>query len=119
MAIILIADDSKLQKLEIAKFLQRMGHQVLEAKDGNEAVDITKTSTPDLILMDVVMPECNGFNALRKIKKDDAVKHIPVIMVSTKSEAIDKAWAERQGAAGYVTKPIDFNLLENEINKNL
>lgn len=119
MAKILIADDSKLQKLEIAKFLQKIGHEVFEAKDGNEAVIVATSSVPDLILMDVVMPECNGFNALRKIKKNEKIQHIPVIMVSTKSEEIDKAWATKQGAVGYVTKPIDFDLLESEINKNL
>lgn len=119
VAKILIADDSKLQKLEIAKFLKKLGHEVLEAKDGNEAVEIIELHTPDLVLMDVVMPECNGFSALRKVKNNAKTKHIPVIMVSTKSEDIDKIWANKQGAVGYVTKPIDFNLLENEINKNL
>lgn len=119
MAKILIADDSKLQKLEIAKFLIKLGHQVLEAKDGNEAVHIAELHLPDLVLMDVVMPECNGFSALRRIKTNDKLKHIPVIMVSTKSEDIDKIWASKQGAVGYITKPVDFNLLENEINKNL
>lgn len=119
VAKILIADDSKLQKLEIAKFLIKLGHQVLEAKDGNEAVQVVEQFMPDLVLMDVVMPECNGFSALRRIKHNEKLKHIPVIMVSTKSEDIDKIWASKQGAVGYITKPIDFNLLENEINKNL
>ncbi len=119
MAKILIADDSKLQKLEITKFLKKLGHQVLEAKDGNEAVQIVEQFLPDLVLMDVVMPDCNGFSALRRIKNNENLKHIPVIMVSTKSADIDKIWASKQGAVGYITKPIDFNLLENEINKNL
>ena len=86
VAKILIADDSKLQKLEIAKFLIKLGHQVLEAKDGNEAVQVVEQFMPDLVLMDVVMPDCNGFSALRRIKNNDKVKHIPIIMVSTKSE---------------------------------
>lgn len=119
MAKILIADDSKLQKLEIAKFLIKLGHQVLEAKDGNEAVKMAELHIPDIVLMDVVMPECNGFSALRRIKNSENLKHIPIIMVSTKSADIDKVWASKQGAVGYITKPIDFNLLENEINKNL
>ncbi|ELV07824.1 response regulator [Wohlfahrtiimonas chitiniclastica] len=119
MAKILIADDSKLQKLEIARFLKKLGHIVLEAQDGFEAIDLANVHLPDLILLDVVMPSCNGFSALRKIKSNEKTQHIPIMMVSTKSEDIDKIWASKQGAVGYITKPIDFVLLEAEINKNL
>lgn len=118
MLTILIADDSKVQKVVISKFLKEKGYIVLDAKDGNEAYEIAEKVKPDLILMDVVMPNCNGFQSLRKIKANDNLKEIPVIMVSTKNTELDMVWAKRQGASGYVTKPVDFDLLMEEIKKN-
>ncbi len=118
MLTILIADDSKVQKVVISKFLKEKGYIVLDAKDGNEAYEIAEKVKPDLILMDVVMPNCNGFQSLRKIKANDNLKEIPVIMVSTKNTELDMVWAKRQGASGYITKPVDFDLLMEEIKKN-
>jgi len=62
---------------------------------------------PDVVLMDIVMPDMNGFQATRQIARGEATKHIPVIIVSSKSQETDKVWGERQGARGYITKPVD------------
>lgn len=119
MARILIVDDSPTQTLSLAKILKKHGHQVLTAKDGAEGVEMAKAELPDLVLMDVVMPKVNGFQATRQITKGPTTSHIPVIMVTTKDQETDKIWGERQGAKSYVTKPVDEDLLVNTINQFL
>jgi twitching motility two-component system response regulator PilH len=66
---------------------------------------------PDVILMDIVMPDMNGFQATRQIARGTDTKHIPVIIVSSKNQETDKVWGQRQGAKGYITKPVDTNEL--------
>ena len=119
MARILIVDDSPTQTLSLAKILKKHGHDTLTAKDGAEGIEIAKAELPDLILMDVVMPKINGFQATRQITKNPSTRHIPVIMVTTKDQETDKIWGERQGAKGYVTKPVDEDTLVKAINKFL
>jgi twitching motility two-component system response regulator PilH len=75
----------------------------------------TKAVMPDLVLMDVVMPGLNGFQATRSITKDDATKHIPVIICSTKDQETDRVWGIRQGAKDYITKPVDKDELLKKI----
>lgn len=105
MAKILVVDDSPTQIQSISKILQKNGHEVLVAEDGESAVTIARTELPDLILMDVVMPGLNGFQATRHITKTEGTQHIPVVMLSSKDQETDKVWAERQGARGYIIKP--------------
>ncbi len=107
MARILIVDDSPTQTLSLAKILKKHGHDVLTAKDGAEGVEVAKAELPDLVLMDVVMPKVNGFQATRQITKNPATKHIPVVIFTTKDQETDKIWGERQGAKGYVVKPVE------------
>ncbi|MDH5764939.1 MAG: response regulator [Gammaproteobacteria bacterium] len=107
MAKILVVDDSATQIAQMSKVLQKYGHEILTAEDGAQAVEVTKAEMPDLILMDVVMPNLNGFQATRQITKGETTSHIPVIMLSGKDQETDKLWAERQGASGYFTKPPD------------
>ncbi len=111
MARILIVDDSPTQTLSLAKILKKHGHDVLTAKDGAEGVEVAKAELPDLVLMDVVMPKVNGFQATRQITKNPATKHIPVVIVTTKDQETDKIWGERQGARGYVVKPVEEAML--------
>jgi twitching motility two-component system response regulator PilH len=80
---------------------------VVTAENGEEGVAKSKSEMPDLILMDVVMPGLSGFQATRTITKDDATKHIPVIMCTTKNQETDKIWGMRQGALDYLVKPVD------------
>ncbi|MEI2781912.1 MAG: response regulator [Candidatus Competibacter sp.] len=116
MARILIVDDSPTQTLSLAKILKKNGHDVMTAKDGAEGVEVAKAELPDLVLMDVVMPRVNGFQATRQITKNPSTSHIPVIIVTTKDQETDKIWGERQGAKGYVIKPVEEAILIDTIN---
>jgi twitching motility two-component system response regulator PilH len=115
MARILIVDDSPTQTLSLAKIVKKHGH----AKDGVEGVEMAKVELPDLILMDVVMPNINGFQATRQITRNPYTSHIPVIIVTTKDQETDRIWGTRQGAKGYITKPVDEDALVETINKFL
>jgi len=106
MARILIVDDSPSQLMGIRRIVEKLGHVGLSAEDGAAGVEVAKREKPDLILMDVVMPNLNGFQATRTISKDPETQHIPVILVTTKDQETDKVWGLRQGAKAYVTKPI-------------
>lgn len=115
MARILIVDDSPTQLLSLKRVVEKLGHTALTAEDGAAGVEAAKREVPDLILMDVVMPNLNGFQATRTISKDPKTNHIPVILVTTKGQDTDKIWGMRQGAKAYVTKPIDEKELTETI----
>jgi twitching motility two-component system response regulator PilH len=106
MARILIVDDSPSQLLGIKRIVEKLGHETLSAEDGAAGVEVAKQEKPDLILMDVVMPNLNGFQATRTISKNPDTAHIPIILVTTKDQETDKGWGMRQGAKAYVSKPI-------------
>ena len=119
MARILIVDDSPSQLVGLKRIIEKMGHQVITAEDGSAGVDVAKREVPDLILMDVVMPNLNGFQATRTIAKDLKTGHIPIILVTTKDQETDKVWGMRQGAKAYITKPVDEAELVKIIGKLL
>jgi len=119
MAHILVVDDSPTETHIISVALEKQGHQVSTAVDGNDGVAKATQLIPDLILMDVVMPELNGFQATRQLNKQAATADIPIIMVTTKDQKTDKMWAERQGAKGYITKPFVEADLMQEVNRLL
>ena len=104
---IMVVDDSPTERQFLQEILVKQGYQVVIAESGEEAVTKSKTELPDLILMDVIMPGQNGFQATRAITKDDATKHIPVVMLTSKSQETDKVWGMRQGARDYITKPVE------------
>ncbi|MHB1677253.1 MAG: response regulator [Sulfuriferula sp.] len=112
---ILIVDDSPTERYFLADLLGKQGYQINLAENGTEALEKAKQIMPDLILMDVVMPGLNGFQATRAISKDDDLKHIPVILCTTKDQETDKIWGLRQGAIEYIVKPIDGNALLQKI----
>ena len=116
MARILIVEDSPTQAMSLTRLLKKHGHDVLTAKDGAEGVEVAKAELPDLVLMDVVMPKINGFQATRQITKDPSTRHIPVIIVTTKDQETDKVWGKRQGARDYLTKPVDEATLLKTLN---
>ncbi len=116
MALILIADDSPTEIYVLKKILEKHEHQIITAEDGEQAVEVTHKEKPDLILMDVVMPKLNGFQATRRLSKDPATQHIPIIIVSSKNQETDKLWGMRQGAKGYIGKPVTEEQLISEIN---
>jgi len=115
MARILIVDDSPSQLMGIRRIVEGLGHEALTAEDGAAGVEAAKRELPDLILMDVVMPNLNGFQATRSITRDPSTKHIPVILVTTKDQETDKVWGMRQGARAYITKPFNEAQLSETI----
>lgn len=119
MAKILIVDDSPSQIAILKKIVEELGHSVVTAEDGQKGVEAAKAELPDLILMDVVMPNLNGFQATRTISKEKTTAHIPVILVTTKDQETDRVWGMRQGAKAYVTKPVDKGQLASTINQYL
>jgi len=119
MALILIADDSPTEIYVLKKMLEKHDHQIITAEDGEQAVEVTNKEKPDLVLMDVVMPKLNGFQATRRLSRDPATQHIPIIIVSSKNQETDKLWGMRQGARGYLGKPVTEEQLINEINSLL
>jgi twitching motility two-component system response regulator PilH len=116
MARILIVDDSPSQLEGLKRLVERLGHQALTATDGAAGVEATKRDKPDLVLMDIVMPNLNGFQATRAIAKNPDTAHIPVILVTTKDQETDKVWGIRQGAKAYVTKPVNEAELTKALN---
>ena len=119
MARILIVDDSPSQLMGIRRIVEKLGHEALTAEDGAAGVDAAKRELPDLILMDVVMPNLNGFQATRSISREPTTKHIPVILVTTKDQETDRMWGMRQGAKAYLTKPFSEDELAAAITRNL
>jgi len=119
MARILIVDDSPTQTLSLSRILKKHGHEILTATDGAQGVEVAKVERPDLILMDVVMPKINGFQATRQITKNPSTSHIPVIIVTTKDQETDKIWGARQGAKSYVIKPVEEATLMETVNQFL
>jgi twitching motility two-component system response regulator PilH len=119
MARILIADDLATERAIMQSVVTKLGHSSIIANDGQEALDLAAKEKPDLILLDVVMPKIDGFNACRKLKKDPATANIPVIMVTTKDGESDKFWGEKQGAVAYITKPVSELALTDAIKKHL
>ena len=119
MARILIVDDSPSQLMSIRRIVEKLGHEALTAEDGAAGAEAAKREIPDLVLMDVVMPNLNGFQATRAITRDATTKHIPVILVTTKDQDTDRVWGMRQGAKAYITKPFNETDLANLINQYL
>ena len=104
---ILIVDDSATDRQFLIETLSKQGFQCITAQSGDEGIAKAKTERPDLILMDIIMPGTDGFKATRAITHDEATKHIPVIVCTSKKLETDKVWGMRQGAKDYITKPID------------
>lgn len=111
MAIVLIVDDSPSEVAVLREILKGGGYDIIEARGGAEGVAMAKKEMPDLVLMDIVMPGVNGFQATRQLKKDPQTGNIPVIIVTSKKQETDRIWGERQGAAAYLVKPVDEKLL--------
>ncbi len=102
---IFVVDDSPDVRLALATILEDAGHKVVEAEDGDQVFDSALNQKPDLVLLDVMMPRMNGFDALAGLKADTRTAHIPVIMVTAKGRPEDMAMARSLGAAEYITKP--------------
>ena len=116
MAVVLIIDDSPTELHLFQNMLEKAGFDTLVADSGEEGVKAARAARPDIILMDVVMPGMNGFQATRQLTKDPATADIPVIMITTKDQETDKIWGMRQGAVEYIVKPVKDKDLIGLIN---
>lgn len=119
MARILIVDDSPTERKTMEDILKKEGHEIYKATNGDEGITLAQDKLPDLVLMDVVMPGINGFQATRQLTKDATTSHIPVIIVTTKDQESDRLWGKRQGASHFVTKPIDKKFLLQAVDESL
>jgi len=119
MGCILIVDDSKTEIKFITKILENIGYEVDYALNGEEGVQKTKELQPDLVLMDVIMPGINGYQATRQITTSPDTQSIPVVIVSALKTENDRVWGKMMGAKGYLGKPFKKNELLEEIKKQL
>ncbi|GCB04072.1 PleD family two-component system response regulator [Ralstonia sp. SET104] len=114
---VLVVDDSPTEALHLSEILNKKGFKVTVAADSEQAMTKLEAETFDLILMDVVMPGQNGYQATRAIKKDERFQAIPVIMCTTKGLETDRVWGMRQGASDYIVKPVKAEELLEKIAK--
>ncbi len=119
MARVMVVDDSPTDVEHLRQILQRAGYQVLQATSGQDAIDMIRLERPDCVVMDVVMPGINGFQATRTLSRDPQTASIPIVVVSSKNQETDRLWALRQGAKEYVVKPVKERELIAKINSVL
>ena len=110
MSTVLIVDDSSTLREMISGLLIKSGISVLEAQDGREAKDKIQANPPDLVVLDIVMPNLNGYELCRWVKNNPDTEDIPVVICSSKGEEFDRYWGMKQGADAYIAKP--FNPME-------
>lgn len=117
MAKVLIIDDSPTETYKLTSMLEKSGHEVLTAETGEDGIALAKKELPDVVLMDIVMPGLNGFQATRQLTKAPETAHIPVIIVTTKDQQTDRVWGMRQGAKDFLVKPVTADMLTAAIAK--
>lgn len=119
MTRVLIVDDSPTEIHVLKTILEKHGYEVVSAESAETGIDAAKAHKPDLVLMDIVMPGMNGFQATRKLTTDPETASIPVIIVTTKDQETDRVWGMRQGAKDYLTKPVAESELMEKITAAL
>jgi twitching motility two-component system response regulator PilH len=119
MAHILIIDDSPTDVRVFTTLLEKAGHQVSSASSAEEGIERVKEHMPDMVIMDVIMPGMNGFQATRTLSRDPGTKDVPILIITTKSMETDRVWGLRQGARDFLTKPVSEKELLARIEKLL
>lgn len=119
MAHIFIIDDSPTDVRVFTTLLEKAGHRVSSAASAEEGIVAVKREIPDLVIMDVIMPGMNGFQATRDLSRDGGTGHIPILIVTTKTMETDRVWGLRQGARDFLTKPVDAKSLLQRIDNLL
>lgn len=114
--ILIVENDSDIRS-SIKLYLDSFGYSCLEATDGDEAIELAKRESPDLILLDVGLGGINGFQVCHTLKSNDKFKSIPIIILTSKVESKDQAWGEKMGADAYLKKPFEFVKLKETINQ--
>ncbi len=119
IATILIVDDSRTAIAVLRKTLEPTGYTVLSALNAEEGIEIAKNDKPDCILMDIIMPGLNGFQATRILRKEPLTQHIPILIISGNEQATEKYWGLRVGANGFLGKPVDRSELFHLLGEHL
>ncbi len=119
MSTVMIVDDSSALREMIAGLLSQAGMTILEAKDGLEAQQKLQASTPDLVVLDIVMPNMNGYELCRWIKNNPGTQDVPVVICSSKGEEFDRYWGMKQGADAYISKPFRPNEMVETVKQLL
>lgn len=119
MADILLIEDSATDAHAYGSVLRSNGHTVLAASTGEEGMNMAQIHNPDLIIMDIVMPGVNGFQATRELRNSTQTAGIPIIMMSTKDQEADRIWGLRQGAFDYLVKPVKRRMLLKSVDSAL
>ena len=112
---VLVVDDSAAELSNIKKIISSFGCIVISASNGKQALELAKSENPDIIFMDIIMPDMDGYEATRKLSNDPATRNIPIIFVSSKGQKADKLWGQMQGGKGYITKPYTPEQIINQI----
>ena len=102
---VLVVDDSLAELANIKSIISEAGYMVVSATTGKEAVEMAKTERPDLIFLDIIMPDMDGYATCRQITHDSTTKDIPVVFVTSKNQKADRLWAQMQGGKAFITKP--------------
>lgn len=116
---ILVVDDTAAHLQQMKEIVSAAGYQVITATSGREAVERTRSDKPNMVFMDIVMDDLDGYGACREITRDEETRDIPVVFVSTKNQRADKIWAEKQGAKALISKPVDSTEIINNLNMYL
>jgi len=105
MSKVMVVDDAQADRVMMESILRTAGHLVVSYNDGDRLEENLATELPDVLLLDVVMPKRNGYELLRRVKKDERTRHTPVVLVTCRNGDSDRLWGKRQGADDYITKP--------------
>ena len=119
MAKILIVDDSPTDVEMFSEALLQEGHSILVAADGITAEEMVQNESPDLLILDIIMPRKDGFQVCRDLKSNPSTNHIPIAIVSSKGEEVDIFWGKKQGADAYLVKPFEMDELLSVVNNLL
>lgn len=118
-ATVLIVDDSRTAIAVLQKTLEPTGFKILSAANAEDGIEMAKEHSPDIILMDVIMPGLNGFQATRILRKEPLTLAIPIIIISGNEQATEKFWSLRIGANGFLAKPVDRGELFHSLSEHL
>lgn len=116
---ILIAEDSATAVEMLRRTLAPLGHEILVAEDGEDAVRRCSDEQPDLLIVDVIMPRMNGFQLCRSLRRSPATRELPIIIVTSMDRESDRYWGLKQGADEYLVKPVDSGILLQKVRSYL
>jgi CheY-like chemotaxis protein len=116
---ILIADDRASSRELIRTLLEHAGYEVFEAADGQEAVEVARAISPDLILLDIQMPRLDGYGSVRQMRLDPQLKHLPIVALTASAMHTDRDRVLSAGFTEYITKPVNLSVLREELARLL